>query len=160
MQFNQVKALVTGGASGLGLSVARHIIAHGGSVALLDINDKAGPAVAKELGGRACYIHTDGTSESAVVRAVAEAVEANSGLNLAVNCAGVLGADRPLLLELIDRDGVRLAAQRNEIWVRPNETRGCVGCHESRVLAPENRVPMAIRRQPVAIGVGSDEAGD
>jgi hypothetical protein len=69
-------------------------------------------------------------------------------------------ADRPLLLELIDGDGVRLAGQRNEIWVRPNETRGCVGCHESRVLAPENRLPMAIRRQPTPIGGGSGEAGD
>jgi NAD(P)-dependent dehydrogenase (short-subunit alcohol dehydrogenase family) len=96
MKFNQVKALVTGGASGLGLSVARHIVAHGGKVCLLDINDKGGPAAARELGDGCCYVHTDVTSEAAVSRAVQETVEANGGLNLAVNCAGVIGAGRVL----------------------------------------------------------------
>ncbi len=96
MKLNEVKALVTGGASGLGLAVARQIIAQGGKVALLDVNDKAGPAIAHELGGDTCYIHTDVSSEAAVERAVAEAVEANGGLNLAVNCAGIIGAGRVL----------------------------------------------------------------
>lgn len=96
MKFNEVKALVTGGASGLGLAVARHIVTQGGKVALLDVNDKAGPAVADELGSGTCYIHTDVSSEAAVERAVAEAVEANDGLNLAVNCAGIIGAGRVL----------------------------------------------------------------
>ncbi len=96
MKFNQVKALVTGGCSGLGLSVAKHIIAGGGKVCLLDINDKTGPDVARELGTDTCYIHTDVSSEAAVVRAVEEAHEANGGLNLAVNCAGIIGAGRVL----------------------------------------------------------------
>jgi NAD(P)-dependent dehydrogenase (short-subunit alcohol dehydrogenase family) len=96
MKLNEVKALVTGGASGLGLAVARRIIADGGKVALLDMNDKAGPEIAHELGGDTCYIHTDVSSEAAVERAVAEAVQANGGLNLAVNCAGIIGAGRVL----------------------------------------------------------------
>jgi NAD(P)-dependent dehydrogenase (short-subunit alcohol dehydrogenase family) len=96
MKLSEVKALVTGGASGLGLAVARRIIADGGKVALLDVNDKAGPGIAHELGGDTCYIHTDVSSEVAVERAVAEAVEANGGLNLAVNCAGIIGAGRVL----------------------------------------------------------------
>jgi NAD(P)-dependent dehydrogenase (short-subunit alcohol dehydrogenase family) len=96
MRFNQVKALVTGGASGLGLSVAKHIVAAGGKVCLLDVNDRAGPVVAKELGCDTCYIHTDVTSEAAVIRAVDESLEANGGLNLVVNCAGVIGAGRVL----------------------------------------------------------------
>ena len=74
MKGNEVKALVTGGASGLGLAVARRILADGGKVALLDVNDKAGPQIAHELGGDTCYIHTDVSSEAAVERAVAEAV--------------------------------------------------------------------------------------
>jgi NAD(P)-dependent dehydrogenase (short-subunit alcohol dehydrogenase family) len=96
MKFNEVKALVTGGASGLGLAVGRLIVAHGGKVALLDVNDKAGPAAAHELGCDSCYIHTDVSSEAAAERAIAEAVEANGGLNLAVNCAGIIGAGRVL----------------------------------------------------------------
>jgi len=96
MKFNEVKAIVTGGASGLGLAVARHIVSQGGKVSLLDVNDKAGPTVAHELGCDTCYIHTDVSSEAAVERAVAEAVEAHGGLNLAVNCAGIIGAGRVL----------------------------------------------------------------
>ena len=41
MQLNQVKALVTGGVSGLGLAMVRHIIASGGKAVMLDINDDA-----------------------------------------------------------------------------------------------------------------------
>jgi len=96
MKFDQVKALVTGGASGLGLSVARRIVAAGGKVCLLDVNDQAGPEVARELGNDTCYIHTDVTSEAAVIRAVDESIEAHSELNLVVNCAGVIGAGRVL----------------------------------------------------------------
>lgn len=100
MKFNAVKALVTGAASGLGLTVARHIVNRGGRVVLLDLNDAAGHAAAQELGERACFIHADVTSESAIDMAVGEAEQANGGLNLAVNCAGVLGAGR-----VLGRDG-------------------------------------------------------
>jgi NAD(P)-dependent dehydrogenase (short-subunit alcohol dehydrogenase family) len=96
MNFNEVKALVTGGASGLGLAVARCIVLQGGKVVLLDVNDKAGPLAAHELGCDTCYIHTDVSSEAAAERAVNEAAEANGGLNLAVNCAGIIGAGRVL----------------------------------------------------------------
>jgi NAD(P)-dependent dehydrogenase (short-subunit alcohol dehydrogenase family) len=96
MKISEAKALITGGASGLGLSVARHIVARGGRVSLLDVNDTAGPAVAHELGCDTCYIHTDVTSEAAVTRAVEESVEAHGGINLVMNCAGVIGAGRVL----------------------------------------------------------------
>jgi NAD(P)-dependent dehydrogenase (short-subunit alcohol dehydrogenase family) len=94
MQLKQVKALVTGGVSGLGLAVVRHIIAGGGKAVMLDINDEAGAAAEQELGTR--YIRTDVTSEQGVIDAVGQAVEANDGLNVAVNCAGIIGAGRVL----------------------------------------------------------------
>jgi NAD(P)-dependent dehydrogenase (short-subunit alcohol dehydrogenase family) len=94
MQLNQVKALVTGGVSGLGLAVARHIIANGGQAALLDINDDAGAAAEAELGAR--YIRTDVTSEEGVTASVEEAAAAHGGLNVAMNCAGIVGAGRVL----------------------------------------------------------------
>jgi NAD(P)-dependent dehydrogenase (short-subunit alcohol dehydrogenase family) len=94
MQLNQVKALVTGGVSGLGLAVARHIIANGGKATLLDINDEAGAAAEAELGAR--YVRTDVTSEDGVIASVKAAAEANDGLNVAMNCAGIIGAGRVL----------------------------------------------------------------
>ena len=94
MQLNQVKALVTGGVSGLGLGVTRHILANDGKAVMLDINDEAGAAAEAELGAR--YIRTDVTSEEAVIASVEAAAEANGGLNVVMNCAGIIGAGRVL----------------------------------------------------------------
>jgi NAD(P)-dependent dehydrogenase (short-subunit alcohol dehydrogenase family) len=94
MQLNQVKALVTGGVSGLGLAVAKFIIANGGKAVMLDINDEAGAAAEAALGAR--YIRTDVTSEEGVIASVDEAAEVNGGLNVAMNCAGIIGAGRVL----------------------------------------------------------------
>lgn len=96
MQLNQVKALITGGVSGLGLAVARKVIASGGQAVLLDINDDAGAAVTAELGGAASYIRTDVTSEQGVNEAVSMAVDHMGMINAAINCAGVIGAGRVL----------------------------------------------------------------
>ena len=94
MQLASVKALVTGGVSGLGLAVVKHIVANGGKAVMLDINDEAGAAAAAETGMK--YLRTDVTSEQGVVESVARAAEINGGLNVAVNCAGILGAGRVL----------------------------------------------------------------
>ena len=96
MQLNQVKALITGGVSGLGLSVARKVVASGGQAVLLDINDEAGIAVEAELGGATSYVRTDVTSEQGVIDAVNLAVEHMGLINVAVNCAGIIGAGRVL----------------------------------------------------------------
>ena len=96
MQLNQVKALITGGVSGLGLSVARKVVASGGQAVLLDINDEAGAAVEAELGGAVSYVRTDVTSEQGVIDAVNLAVEHMGLINVAVNCAGIIGAGRVL----------------------------------------------------------------
>ena len=96
MQLNNVKALITGGVSGLGLAVARKVIASGGQAVLLDINDDAGAAVEAELGGAATYIRTDVTSEQGVQDTVKLAVEHMGLVNVAVNCAGIIGAGRVL----------------------------------------------------------------
>ena len=96
MQLDQVKALITGGVSGLGLAAARHLVQSGGQVLLLDINDEAGQKAVSELGASARYLATDVTDENAVQTAVAEAVEWMGALNVAVNCAGIIGAGRVL----------------------------------------------------------------
>ena len=50
MQLASVRAVVTGGVSGLGLAVGRHLVANGGKVALFDVNDDKGAAAIAELG--------------------------------------------------------------------------------------------------------------
>ena len=63
--------------------------------------------------------------------------------------------DTPVRFEVLDRAGRVVRAQQSWIWARPGEERGCVGCHEDRAVAPENRWPMALRRldTPVPLGV-------
>lgn len=63
-------------------------------------------------------------------------------------------ADTPLRLTLLHTDGRPLAALASGIWVRPNENRGCVGCHEERDRAPENRQPLAVLRPAVGLAPG------
>jgi len=96
MQIDQVKAVVTGGASGLGFAVARHLVAHGAKVALLDVNDDKGNAAAGELGASASYFRTDVTSEEGVSASLKDAQAKLGGLNVVVSCAGILGAGRVL----------------------------------------------------------------
>ncbi len=96
MQLHQVKAIITGGASGLGHAVAQHLVANGGNVALFDVNDDKGRHAAKELGEAARFFRTDVTSEDGVAANVAAARDAMGGLNVLINCAGILGAGRVL----------------------------------------------------------------
>jgi NAD(P)-dependent dehydrogenase (short-subunit alcohol dehydrogenase family) len=94
MNFSQVKAVVSGGASGLGAGVAKAIVESGGQVALLDINEEQGKVYAEQLGNQALFIKTDISKESDVVAAVEKAAQTFEGINLAVGCAGVLGNGR------------------------------------------------------------------
>lgn len=102
MNLDQVRAVITGGASGLGLASAARLAAAGGRVALLDVQDEAGEAAAARLGASASYHHCDVTRETDVDAAVQEAARRMGGLNLALACAGVatpgklLGRDGPL----------------------------------------------------------------
>lgn len=97
MKFDsQLKAIVSGGVSGLGGAVAEKVIAAGGQVAMLDISDEKGAAMVAKLGARARYIKCNVASEKEVGDAVAAAKAAFGGLNLAVSCAGILGAGRVL----------------------------------------------------------------
>ncbi|WP_434027874.1 SDR family NAD(P)-dependent oxidoreductase [[Pseudomonas] boreopolis] len=97
MQLPDTRAIVTGGVSGLGLAVAKSIAEQGGKVALFDVNDEKGAAAVASLGeANARYFRTDVTDEQQVADNVAAAREFLGGLNVAVNCAGILGAGRVL----------------------------------------------------------------
>lgn len=96
MQLSNAKAVVTGGASGLGLATAERVIEAGGRVVILDINDERGDAAALKLGTRARYVKSDVSNEDSVKAAVAAANEFMGGITLAVNCAGIATAGRTL----------------------------------------------------------------
>ena len=96
MKIQDAQAVVTGGASGLGNGVARHVIAQGGKVVILDVQEGAGNSAAAALGDRATFVRCDVTSEAEVNAAMEVARERMGGINLLVNCAGVVGAGRVL----------------------------------------------------------------
>jgi NAD(P)-dependent dehydrogenase (short-subunit alcohol dehydrogenase family) len=98
MNFNKTLAVVTGGASGLGRAVAERVVAAGGKAAILDLQDAAGAAAAKQMG--AFFFKCDVSVESQVTAAVAAAHQALGGINLLVNCAGVAGTGK-----LLGKDG-------------------------------------------------------
>jgi len=83
--------VVTGGASGLGAATARELAAAGATVAIFDVNEEAGEAVAKELGGK--FYKCDVSSEDSATAAFAASKKANGAPRILINCAGIgLGA--------------------------------------------------------------------
>ena len=97
MQLANTRAVITGGVSGLGLAVAEHLVRQGGKVVLFDINDDKGAVAIAALGAdNSRYLRTDVSDEANVQANLAAANEFLGGLNVAVNCAGILGAGRVL----------------------------------------------------------------
>ena len=84
---NTVAAVVTGGASGLGAATARALAAKGVKVAIFDLQEEKGKAVAEELGGVYCECNV--TSDASVDAAFAKAREAHGQERILVNCAGI-----------------------------------------------------------------------
>ncbi|QNR95956.1 SDR family oxidoreductase [Stenotrophomonas sp. 169] len=97
MQLSNVRAVITGGVSGLGLAVAEHLVGQGAKVVLFDLNDNKGAAAVAALGDEnAHYLQVNVSDEAAVTQAIEQAHTFLGGLNVAVNCAGILGAGRVL----------------------------------------------------------------
>jgi NAD(P)-dependent dehydrogenase (short-subunit alcohol dehydrogenase family) len=96
MKITEARAVITGGASGLGNAVARYVVANGGRVTLLDVQDAPGQTAAAELGPAASFVKCDVTSEPQILAAMDTARQRMGAINLLVNCAGVVGAGRML----------------------------------------------------------------
>jgi len=110
MEFKQLNAIVTGGASGLGLAVTQRIIAAGGTVVILDLDCERSANELILLGERAHFIATDVTSESAVDEALVEADSQLDQIQLVVNCAGIAPSKRVLA-----RDGLISNAEFQQV---------------------------------------------
>jgi NAD(P)-dependent dehydrogenase (short-subunit alcohol dehydrogenase family) len=92
-------AIVTGGGSGIGRAVALDLASGGAPVAIIDVLQEGGRAVAEEIaarGGKACFIPADVSRWEDVDRAVGETVRALGPLGIMVNAAGVLDGYAPV----------------------------------------------------------------
>lgn len=97
-RLNGRVAVITGGASGIGLATARRLAAEGARVAIADISDPgAGGKLSNELGG--LFVHTDVTDEESVI-ALYNTVETElGGIDIAFNNAGISPPDDDSILE-------------------------------------------------------------
>ena len=96
MDLGTAKAVISGGASGLGFATAQRVVDAGGTAVLLDINDDQGTSSADKLGERARFVNTDVSNEAAVRASIQQANEIMDGISLAVSCAGIATAGRAL----------------------------------------------------------------
>jgi NAD(P)-dependent dehydrogenase (short-subunit alcohol dehydrogenase family) len=104
MDIQGAGAIVSGGASGLGEATSRALAAAGATVAIADVNDDRGKALATELGG--VFVKCDVSDEAQVQSAVDQATDMGVPLRIAIACAGIGWASR-----VIGRDGSPHALQ-------------------------------------------------
>jgi len=104
MEIQGAGAIISGGASGLGEATARVLAGAGATVAIADLNEERGKALASELGG--IFVKTDVSDESQVQAAVDQATDMGVPLRMAIACAGIGWASR-----VIGRDGSPHALQ-------------------------------------------------
>lgn len=121
MRLENMAAVVTGGASGLGLATARRLIQRGVAVVLADLNEEVGATAARELGGGARFIRADVCSTEDMER-VYDAAESMAPLRALVHCAGLGGPVR-----LVEKDGQPGSLEKFESIVRINLT-GTFNC--------------------------------
>ncbi|MGB5218255.1 MAG: 3-hydroxyacyl-CoA dehydrogenase [Smithella sp.] len=100
MNIQEVVALVTGGASGLGEACVLDLVKKGARAAIIDVDVEKGEKLAANIGANAIFAKTDITSESDVRQALQKAVEAFGKINVVINCAGVVNPGK-----LIGRKG-------------------------------------------------------
>ncbi|WNB92128.1 3-hydroxyacyl-CoA dehydrogenase [Bacillus sp. NEB1478] len=96
MNIQECKAIVTGGASGLGEATIRRIIENGGQAVIFDLSEERGKSLANELGSAVSFVKTDVTNEESVKKSIDAAINQMGSINAAVNCAGIGIAEKVL----------------------------------------------------------------
>lgn len=114
MNLENSSAIVTGGASGLGLATVRRLIAQGMQVVIADLPTSKGASIATELGPQVHFVPADVTSEPEMLEAIACATRLVP-LRVLVHCAGRGGA-----LRILDKEGNPGSLEFYENIVRTN----------------------------------------
>ena len=105
MDIKDKTAIITGGASGLGEATVRRFVAQGAKVAIFDMNEERGNAVAAELGDSVAFHKVDVTDEDSVQAAIDATVQAFGAVHICCNYAGLgnaiktVGKDGPFPLD-------------------------------------------------------------
>jgi NAD(P)-dependent dehydrogenase (short-subunit alcohol dehydrogenase family) len=151
MDIKGASALVTGGASGLGAATARLLADRGARVALLDLNEDLGNALAKELGGT--FTKAD-VADEAQVQAAVDAASAMAPLRVLINCAGLGSAART-----VDRNGTPFDLKGFEFVIRVNLI-GSFNCLRLAAAAMSTTEPLAEGERGAIVNTASVAAFD
>ena len=114
MKLTNMSAVVTGGASGLGLACTRQMVERGVPVVIVDLNREKGEAVAAELAPNVRYVHAD-VCDTDQINAALDAAESIAPLRALIHCAGIGGPVR-----LVEKDGQPGSLEKYENIVRVN----------------------------------------
>jgi len=154
MDIRGTSAIVTGGASGLGEATARLLTERGARVVVLDMNDAAGEALAKELEGT--FAHADVTNADEVIAAV-EAAKELGPLRSLVNCAGIGWPGRT-----IGRDGTYESAHSLDAFTKVISINliGTFNCIRLAATAMSHNEPLADGERGAIVNTSSVAAFD
>ncbi|CAN7781360.1 SDR family NAD(P)-dependent oxidoreductase [Cupriavidus necator] len=114
MKLENMSAVVTGGASGLGLATARRLLERGVAVVIADLSAERGAAAMQVLGERARFVQADVCNAEQMDR-VYDTAESLGSLRALVHCAGLGGTVR-----LVEKDGTPGSLEKYESIVRIN----------------------------------------
>jgi glucose 1-dehydrogenase len=160
MKLKDKVAIVTGGAHGIGLAIARRYLCEGAKVVIADIDESAGAAVARKLGANCRFAAADIGKRRDAESVVADAYEAFGKLDILVNNAGIIHTADFLELEEADFDRVlrvnlkgafltgQAAARRMVAQVKAGEAPGAIINMSSvnAVVAIANQVPYCVSK--------------
>ena len=126
----------------------------------LNMNVKTGLLLCQDINFSDLHTEKDAGSFSKAVRIEVMGIDTSLGV-VDVEKDGsfylkVL-ADTPFRIRTIDEFGQIVNGPGSWIYVRPNERRGCVGCHEDNEQVPKNRQALSVKKEPILIPVQSKE---
>ncbi|CAM4218142.1 3-hydroxy-2-methylbutyryl-CoA dehydrogenase [Bacillus manliponensis] len=168
MNIKDKVAIVTGGASGLGLATTMRLIEKGAKVAVFDINETVAKAVVDQLGESAQYFLVNVVDEESVQQAISQVVEAFGAIHICVNCAGVgtpgktIGKQGVLSLENFNKIvGINLIGTFNVLRLAANEMKNnapLTDCGERGVIINTASIA-AFDGQMGQVAYGASKAG-
>jgi NAD(P)-dependent dehydrogenase (short-subunit alcohol dehydrogenase family) len=135
MDVQGLSAIVTGGASGLGEATARALAAKGANIAIFDLNEERGAAVAAEIKG--IFVKVDVTDEASLDAGFADARAAHGQERILVNCAGIASGEKTASRDKATGQAVahRIASFAKTVSINLVGTFACIAKSASGMLA-------------------------